>query len=176
MVEGNFQKGGVSHGFDLFQSSVPVLLHPSCRRGKLQLVQEQHAEWMSPHVDSPLPIAEEQRMPCMLRAQCKQNKTFSKCPERRLLTMYTALVSEHLSPGSVGNDGDICTTQTEKRTFKRWNNPSGCHTTDPCVRLCAHLAAYFGQNSPMSSWTDGSHTKIGNEALGEYNGDNEGTN
>ena len=61
-----------------------------------------------------------------------------------------------------GNDGDICVTQTDKRTFKWWNKPSGCHTKDPCVLLCVHPVVYFGRNSPMSSWTDGSLMKGAN--------------
>ncbi|KAJ8399400.1 hypothetical protein AAFF_G00411120 [Aldrovandia affinis] len=53
---------------------------------KLQLAQELHAEFMASkqalRMDVPIPIAqpeEPKRMTCMVKTQCKQNKTFTKC-------------------------------------------------------------------------------------------------
>ncbi|ROL48215.1 hypothetical protein DPX16_1652 [Anabarilius grahami] len=50
----------------------------------LQLAQELRAEWMAskvaPHVNMPLDAADQlRRMTCMVKSQCKQNKTFAKC-------------------------------------------------------------------------------------------------
>lgn len=50
----------------------------------LQLAQELRAEWMAskvaPQVNMPLDAADQlRRMTCMVKAQCKQNKTFAKC-------------------------------------------------------------------------------------------------
>ncbi|XP_018534114.1 uncharacterized protein LOC108884606 isoform X1 [Lates calcarifer] len=51
----------------------------------LQLAQELRAEWMAsrepPRLDVPLKYAAEdrKRMTCMVKAQCKQNKTYCKC-------------------------------------------------------------------------------------------------